>query len=191
MAKLPLMPPAPTGTKLLTVDDYRATPDGTRYQLVEGELIMSPSPTNHHQTIIWNFSQIFGEYLKKNAVGKVYLAPFDVYLSRHNVVQPDVLFVAHANRGIIAEDGVHGPPDIAIEVLSPSNAHLDKKAKRQVYTREGVKELWLVDPLLLQIQIYDLKKAPTKPIKVLEEDESFSSPLLPGLTVSAADVFRR
>jgi Uma2 family endonuclease len=185
------MPPVRIEAELLTVEDYRATPEGTRYQLIEGELIMSPSPNLNHQTILGNLSQIFSRYLADHLIGKFYFAPLDVYLSDHDVVQPDLLFVTNANLGILADDGLHGAPDLAIEVLSPSTAQLDKKAKRILYARHGVKELWLVDPLLLQIQLYDFARDRAKPVQLVEEDETFSSPLLPGLTIAAVEVFKR
>ncbi|MBM3856259.1 MAG: Uma2 family endonuclease [Verrucomicrobia bacterium] len=176
---------------MLTVEDYRATPEGSRYQLVEGDLVMAPAPNLFHQKVSWNLSQILGRYLARHPVGSAYYAPCDVYLSEHDVVQPDVLYVAKANAGILAEDGVHGAPDLIIEVLSPATAQLDKKTKRRIYARAGVKELWLVDPLLLQIQRYDFVRDLAKPVQLLEEDDTFSTPLLPGLDLRVAEVFHR
>ena len=100
-------------------------------------------------------------------------------------------FVAKANLRMLAEDGIHGAPDLVIEVLSPATAQLDKKQKRIVYARAGVKELWLVDPLLLQIQLYDFARDTAKPVRLIEEDETLSTPLLPGLAISLAEVFKR
>jgi len=185
------MPPVRLETELLTVEDYRATPEGARYQLIEGELIMSPSPNLNHQTILRNLSQILNSYLTTHPIGKYYFAPLDVYLSDHDVVQPDFLFVTNARLNILAEDGLHGAPDLAIEVLSPSTAQIDKKSKRILYARHGAKELWLVDPLLLQIQVYDFARDTAKPVRLVEENETLSTPLLPGLTLSAAEVFKR
>jgi Uma2 family endonuclease len=78
-----------------------------------------------------------------------------------------------------------------IEVLSPSTAQLDKKTKRRVYAQAGVKEMWLVDPLLSQIQRYDFASDTAKPVALIEENETFSTPLLPGLTISATEIFKR
>lgn len=185
------MPPAPLETDLLTVADYRATPEGSRYQLIDGELVMSPSPNRFHQGIVWNLSQMLGRYLASNPLGRVYFAPFDVYLSEHNVLQPDVLFVAAENFSRFSDDGLHGAPDLVIEVLSPGTAQLDKKSKRKVYAQAGVKEMWLVDPLLLQVQRYVFMQDPAKPVQLIEENETFSTPLLPGLVLSAAEIFKR
>ena len=185
------MPPTHADVELLTVEDYRATPEGSRYQLVEGELFMAPAPNMFHQSIAWNLSQLLGGYLATHPVGRAFFAPCDVYLSEHDVVQPDVLFVARANLGILHEDGVHGAPDLVIEVLSPATAQLDKKSKRRIYARARVKEMWLVDPLLLQIQVYDFARDPAKPVRLVEEDETFTTALLPGLAISAAEIFKR
>lgn len=185
------MRPLPIDTELLTVEDYRATPEGSRYQLVEGELIMSPAPNLYHQTIAGKIYMLLWQHVSTAGLGRVYIAPCDVYLSPNDVVQPDVLFVAQANLGILAEDGVHGAPDLVIEVLSPTTAHLDARTKRRLYIRHGVKELWLVDPLLLQVQIYDFARDTAKPVRLVDESEEFTSVLLPGLTIVAAEVFKR
>ncbi len=185
------MLPVHSASDLLTVEDYRATPEGARYQLVEGELIMAPAPNIPHQIITGNLYAVLREHIATKESGQVFVAPVDVHLSAHDVVQPDVLFVATANAGLIRDDGVHGAPDLVIEVLSPATAQLDAKVKRRLYAKHGCKELWLVDPLLLQIQIYDFARDAAKPSRLIAEHEKFSTPLLPGLTVSAAVVFKK
>src|SRR6185436_8784401 len=98
-----------TADDLMTVEEYRAMPEGPPYyQLIEGELIMSPSPNWSHQTIIANIFRILDAYLQRNPIGILRFAPMDVYLSEHTVVQPDVFFISNAKKGLIAADGVHG-----------------------------------------------------------------------------------
>jgi Uma2 family endonuclease len=184
--------PANPAAALLTVEDYRATPDGTRYQLVEGDLhLMSPAPSRFHQDIVLNVAEMLRTYLRTHQVGKVYVSPIDVYLDDHNVVQPDVVFVSAANSGILTDDGIHGAPDLVVEIVSPSTAQLDKTAKRRVYARAGVKEMWLVDPLLRQVHLYEFTKQPTKAVRLVDEDETFGTVMLPDLMIAAADVFKR
>jgi len=105
------MPTPATISEKLTVVDYRATPEGARYQLVEGGLVMAPAPNRSHQEITGNLYALLKEHALKHNLGRTYIAPFDVFLSEHNVVQPDVLFVSAANAALIHEDGVHGAPD--------------------------------------------------------------------------------
>jgi Uma2 family endonuclease len=186
------MQPTRTPAELLTAEDYRALPEGgPRYQLVDGELHMAPAPNSYHQEIVWNLSQILGSYIRERPVGRIYLAPYDVYLSEHDVVQPDLLFLSKDRQHLRKEDGLHGPPDLVIEVISVSTSQLDKKSKRAIYARCGVKEMWLIDPILQQIHLYEFARDPAKAVRVVEDDETFESALLPGLKVSAADVFKR
>ncbi len=185
------MPFTSAKPELLTVEDYRATPEGARYQLVEGELVMAPAPNRFHQDIVLNLADTLRTHARARGLGKVYVAPFDVYLGEHDVFQPDVLFVSNERLHIFTDDGAHGAPDLVIEVLSPSQAQLDKKRKRGVYARAGVKEMWLVDPILLQIHLYDFAKNSVRAVRLVDEDETFETPLLPGLAIAAADVFRR
>lgn len=127
----------------------------------------------------------------KHRLGKVFIAPLDVYLTETNVFQPDVFFLSNANLPLMRPDGMHGAPDLVIEIVSPSNAALDKKRKRPVYAQCGVKEMWLVDPVLEQIHRYDFAADVAKPVRIVDSEESFETPLLPDLVVSAVEVFRR
>ena len=184
------MPPANVHAEPLTVEDYRVTPDNTRYQLVEGDLyLMSPAPNLFHQDIVGNIYRLVRNHVEKHRLGRVFMAPADVYLSEHDVVQPDVFFVATAHLAILKDDGAHAAPDLVAEVLSPGSVALEK-TKRRVYARHGVKEYWLVDPTLRQIHLYEFAQNPAKAVRILDDIESFESAQLPGLAVSAAEVFR-
>ena len=179
-------------TEQFTVADYRAMPEGPPYcQLVEGELILAPSPGSFHQDIAFNIAFLLRQHVVQHRLGKVCIAPLDVYLSETNVFQPDVLFLSNASLPLLQADGVHGAPDLVIEIVSPSNGPLEKKRKRPVYAQCGVKELWLIDPVLEQIHRYDFTVDAAKPVRIVDSEENFETPLLPGLVVSAVEVFRR
>src|SRR5689334_3185039 len=118
----------------LAKDDYRQLPDnGPRFQLIEGELYMSPVPNRYHQVISRNIAFLLLKHLEKNPLGELYHAPFDVYLSEHDVFQPDIVFVRKKNFDVLTDAGIEGTPDFVVEILSPSNAYLDKQAKLRVY----------------------------------------------------------
>lgn len=179
-------------TEQFTVADYRAMPEGPPYcQLVEGELITAPSPNSFHQEIAGNIYFLLRQHVVKHRLGKVYLAPLDVFLSETNVFQPDVFFLSTASLPLLQADGVHGAPDLVVEIVSPSSGSLEKRRKRPVYAQCGVKELWLIDPVLEQIHRYDFTVDAAKPVRIVDSEESFETPLLPGLVVSAVEVFRR
>lgn len=177
---------------VFTVEDYRAMPPGPPYyQLIEGELIMSPSPNRYHQRVAGNVFTILANFVERHALGVVYHAPLDVFLSDLDVVQPDVLFVSNARSSLLADDGIHGGPDLVVEVISPSNGPLEKRRKRPLYARSGVREEWLIDPHLEQIHRYDFTVDVAKPVRIVDTEESFETTLLPGLVINAADVFKR
>ena len=174
----------------LTVEDYRLLPEtGPRYQLIEGDLYMAPAPNRFHQDISGNILVIIANYLKKHRLGKVYAAPFDVYLDENNVHQPDVLFVSKKN-DILTPAGAEGPPDFIVEILSPKTAFLDKKNKRRVYARCGVKELWIIDPDIKTIQVYFLQKDAERPAANYTEKDTFTSSHFPGLKFKASEIFQ-
>ena len=87
--------------------------------------------------------------------------------------------------------GIEGTPDLVIEILSPSDAYLDKKAKLRVYARSGVNELWLVDPDTQMVQVFYLQRDARKPAATHSQDDKFSSPHFPGLKISSREIFKR
>lgn len=176
----------------LTVDDYRSLPDtGPRYQLIEGDLIMAPAPNRFHQDISGNIYYLLRAYLERQPLGKLYEAPFDVYFDPINVCQPDIVFFARANEDRLTDAGAEGAPDFIVEILSAKTAFLDKKSKRRIYARSGVKELWLVDPDTKMIHVYLLQEDPETPTASYSARQSFTSPHFPGLKINGQKIFKR
>jgi Uma2 family endonuclease len=176
----------------LTVRDYLEMPEGgPRYQLVDGDLHMAPAPNSFHQDVSRNIEFIIVAYLENNPIGKVYDAPFDVFLTETNVFQPDLLFISKQNLRIVEEDGAHGAPDLVIEILSPSSSQLDLGSKKRVYARCGVLEMWTVDPQARKVVVYDLRKSETEPAHNWLESDEFECKLLPGLKFKVAKFFVR
>jgi Uma2 family endonuclease len=174
-----------------TAAEYREMPDdGRRYQLVEGDLLMAPAPNTFHQIVQTNLLYLLRGYLLKHPLGTVLGAPCDVYLDDLNVFQPDVLYVTREHAARIHDDGIHGAPDLAIEILSPSSAALDRR-KRALLAKAGTVEFWQIDPALRQIQRFVFAENSAKPVALIDEPEPFTSPLFPGLTLASADIFRR
>ena len=103
-----------------TYADYRNAPEDKRYELLDGELVVSPAPKEVHQRALGNLSVELKLFARKRGVGRVYLSPFDVVLTDTDVVQPDLLFVCNERAGIVTEDNAQGAPDLVIEILSPS-----------------------------------------------------------------------
>lgn len=172
--------------------DDRAMPEGSPYyQLVAGELIKAPSPSIFHQEVVGNIYLLLANHVRKHRLGKVRIASLDVYLSETSVVQPDVFFLANASLPLIQSDGVHGAPDLVIEIVSPSDGWSDKKRKRPIYAQCGEKELWLVDPVMELIHRDDFMIDVAKAVRIVDSEESFETLLVPGLKINAIEVFQR
>src|SRR5215217_7775540 len=181
-----------TETRRLTVEDYRQLPeDDWRYQLIDGEIVMAPSPSFFHQSISANLVGILAPHVQNRGLGKVLFAPLDFYLDDHNVYQPDVLFISRERDWIIQEDGLHGAPDFVVEVLSPRTARYDLNAKRAGYARSGVREMWLVYPEARRIDVFYLEKNAEGPVASYSLGENFSSPLFPDLEIFTDKIFTR
>ena len=131
----------------LNYRDYCALPaDGKRYEILDGELHVSPSPRTGHQRVVQRLCAILARHVEARDLGEVFVAPLDVLLTEEDIVQPDVIYVARANASIITADNIRGVPDLLVEVLSQTHPELDTRDKRQVYARCGVPFYWLVDP---------------------------------------------
>jgi Uma2 family endonuclease len=127
---------------------YKSLPEGTLAELIDNTIYMSPSPISKHQLILNEINFQLLQFLKKDASGIVFIAPYDVYLDEtSNAVQPDIVVVLEDNRNIIDPNGhIHGVPDLLVEVLSPGNKDHDLIKKKDLYERFGVKEYWIIDP---------------------------------------------
>ena len=129
-----------------TVDDLQDMPDdGNRYEIIDGELFVSPSPILPHQEAIALLHRLLTDYLRVQRIGHAFFAPADISYSRTTVVQPDVFVVPLVNGRRPNTFLAAGRLLIAAEVSSPSTARLDRVKKRALFRREGVAEYWIVD----------------------------------------------
>jgi Uma2 family endonuclease len=146
----------PPGRIKLTYEDYVELPDdGRRYEILDGELEVSPAPAPLHQRVLRNLSFALHAHTQARGLGNVYFAPVDVILAPTTVVQPDAIFVASGRDAIVTARGVEGPPDLVVEILSPWSVRRDRVTKAAVYARAGVRHYWLVDPEARIIEIYE------------------------------------
>ncbi len=136
-----------------TVKDYIELPEGPPYyQLIEGELVMSPAPSYSHQRTVGRVFLKLSRLLEEKGLGEVLISPIDVYLDEKNFFQPDIVVLLKEGKAKVEEKGIFGPPDVVVEILSPSTAYYI--VKKEVYERVGVKEYWLLDPNRKTFEIY-------------------------------------
>jgi len=183
-----------SGAVKLTYDDFVLFPDdGMRHELIDGEHYVTPSPDLIHQAIVGNLYLAIASWLESHPIGRIYLSPLDVVISRHDVVEPDLLFVSNARAdGILTEANVQGIPDLVIEIASKSTRRRDDTIKLQLYERAGAQEYWTVDPMLHIVRVYRRHDASLRLIAELARAgaEPLRSPLLPGLDIAMERIFR-
>lgn len=136
---------------------YESLPEGTLAELVNNRLVMEPAPDFGHQDVVTQLVRVLSNHVVENSLGKVIVSPVDVYFNNENVFQPDIIFIAADRLSSLVRKGrVHGAPDLVIEVLSPGTKRKDKRKKKPVYEKHGVKEFWLVDPETKEALVYSL-----------------------------------
>lgn len=171
----------------LTYEDFCHLPDdGKRYEIINGELFVTPSPRRAHQEVVTNLTYYLTQYAKDKGAGKVYVAPFDVVFSRFDVVEPDVLFISNERLSVLTEKNVQGAPDLVVEVLSETTAERDRTAKLKLYARAGVAEYWIVDPEGPSAEIYRRDPRGFNLAVGLGSNEALTSPLFPGFSLPLA-----
>lgn len=162
-------------------------------QLIEGTVVVTPSPSSRHQMVLAELSRVLGNHVKAHDLGVLMFAPMDVVLRAERpgiVLQPDLLFVTRERRGIVTRSHVAAAPDLVVEILSPSNARLDTGYKKAVYAAYGVREYWIVPSDFDRVEVLKLAEAGTfaKP-EVFEPGETLRSDLFPGLALPVAELF--
>ncbi len=167
--------------------EFRGLPETNEpTELINGELIVSPTPVNKHQAIVGEIHFFLKQVAKQNpAAGQVIVAPMDVWLD-DNCVQPDVFWVSQPDSLCkLGDDGYwYGAPDLAVEVLSPSTAHKDRGVKFDLYQKYGVREYWLADPDGQYIEVFRRENEMLSRVGAFGIGEAFISTVLSGITIS-------
>jgi Uma2 family endonuclease len=172
-----------------TYEDYLLLPEDRRYEIIDGDLFMTPAPGTPHQRIVGNLYLRLREHVDARRLGEVLISPCDVVLSPTDVVQPDVLFVAADRAAIIGEKFISAAPDLVVEVLSPSTEDRDRTLKMKLYARSGVRELWIADTKEKRIEVFTNSGDGFREEAVFGLGTVLRSTLLPGLEIPIAEVF--
>jgi Uma2 family endonuclease len=138
-------------------DDIWDTPDdGKRYEVIDGELYVTPPPTWTHQYGSGTLYGYLWRHIFPRRLGKIVTAPVGVVLDDENGLQPDLVYVSRERLGIISERGVEGAPDLVVEVLSPSTQSRDRGIKMRRYAAAGVPHYWILVPRARALEAYRL-----------------------------------
>lgn len=180
----------PQGKIVLTYDDYCELPnDRNRYEILDGELSVTPAPRTKHQSISGHLYRILANHIVANQLGDIYAAPTDVILAPTTVVQPDIIFIGNDRRGIVTARAIEGPPTLAVEILSPTTQRTDRETKAQLYAKYAVPHYWLIDPDQESLEAYELAGDRYQLIVKAQNAEVFAPALFPGLSIPVADLW--
>jgi len=170
--------------------DLLQTPDdGRRYEVAEGDLLVSPAPNPRHQRVLFELAQLLAAHVRRLALGTVYVAPVDVKFSDESVVEPDIVYLSNAKADGVLEKFIAVPPDLAVEVLSESSRARDFGEKMKLYARNGVPHYWIVDPDARRLWEYTLSGGAYGQARELDDAATFEPALFPGLAISLSEVF--
>jgi Uma2 family endonuclease len=162
--------------------DYWKLPEGERVELIRGRLIMSPSPSSLHQIVLLRLARAL-ERAEEVGEGLVLISPMDVILADDTILQPDLLYVAKARRGIVGSR-VKGAPDLVIEILCSDGDRRDRTEKLDLYAKYGVAEYWIVDPVSQVIEFLLLDR--DRYVMMQPRDNRYQSPRLPEVEIDLA-----
>ena len=172
-----------------TYHDYTLLSEDKRYEIIEGDLYMTPSPTTIHQRISAAIGLRLAEFILKNKLGEILYAPMDVVLSDEDVIQPDILFISNDRKGIVKPENIRGAPDLVVEILSPSTANRDLVTKKKLYARHAVREYWIVNPNEKTVEVMTWTEQGFKTVQVYPRGSRLASPLLAGFSLSMDEIF--
>ena len=176
----------------LTYREYALLPDdGRRHELIEGDFYVTPAPSTFHQTVSRRLQYALMTQLEETGIALVFNAPCDVILSDTTVVEPDLAVVRLSRRELVSERGIEGPPDVVVEILSPSSKGQDQFLKRSVFAKFAIPEYWIVDPDHGWVTQLRLDDASTYQQHArLDRASTLTSPELPEISIALAPIFR-
>jgi len=176
----------------LTFRDLWQTPDdGNRWEIVHGEVHVSPPPDVAHQTTALNLASLLRAHARNLDLGDVWVAPIGVVLGKAIGVQPDIVYVAKERLDIVQEKAIFGAPDLVIEILSPSTATRDRGIKKEAYEQSGVAHYWMIDPKRHTLLALHLQSEGYVIEAEVNGAAQFRPQLFPTLTIRLSEIWAR
>ena len=186
--------PKPKGSSAYA--DYFATPEGERWELIDGVLYqMAAAPNLKHQDISRNLIVRIEPHISRRRLGVLYHAPAALLLPGETVVEPDLFYVRLERSHIFTERACEGPPDLVVEILSPSNRRHDLERKRELYARHAIPEYWILEPdreTVLALTEPVITPAGTGEYtreQLYRVGDTLTTAVIPGLSIPVADIF--
>jgi Uma2 family endonuclease len=180
----------PDATSLWTYSEYARLPDdGDRYEVIDGEVCVTPAPGPRHQDVAAKLFRALDDYVEAHDLGRMYW-DVDLLFVTGQFLRPDMVFVPKAVLGAVTDRGVEAAPGLVVEVVSPHSGGIDRIKKPPRYRDFGVPEYWVVDPIQRRIEIYGLAGQGAEP-KICTEIATWQpDERVPALELPVATVFR-
>jgi Uma2 family endonuclease len=189
----PMVPTAHPDRRL-TYDDFLRFPDdGLRHEIIDGVHYVTPSPSLRHQDLVGRLHLALGNHLAAHpGFGRVFLSPLDVIFTLHDIVEPDLLFVASDQLEIMTEKNIQGAPAIVVEIVSKSTRSRDERIKRELFERGGVREYWIVDPVRSRVTVHrrEGKTLDEQTALTAAHHDALTTPLITGFALSVSELFK-
>lgn len=169
----------------MAADEFLQIPDdGCNYELVDGVVVMSPSPTPRHQAVTTELVAQISWHLRQHSTGRVF-AELDVHLGKGPtggdlVYKPEVVYLSHS-RLTGMQEKLSGAPDLVVEIISRGSRRMDSETKRRDYERFGAREFWLIDPTRETMTFYRLERGAF--VEVTPQGDRFLSEAIPGFAL--------
>ncbi|MEM9493863.1 MAG: Uma2 family endonuclease, partial [Myxococcota bacterium] len=152
-------------------------------------LHMAPLPTIAHQRIASRLLIVLGAYLADNPLGEVFTSNTKVVLDERTCIGPDLVFLARERFGLLRHDGIHGPPDLVVEILS-SKPDLDRVVKFAKCQQAGVAHYWLLDPEARTAETFELREGAYAMVARIGSGDRLETALFPGLIIESDHLWR-
>ena len=179
----------PRNIRFKAADIWDTPEDGNRYEVIDGQLCMTPPPVPEHQAASGALHEYIGPYVRRHRLGRLYAAPIGVELDDENGLQPDLVYVSAERLGIIGKRGIECPPDLVVEILSPSTRRRDRGIKMRRYAAAGVPHYWIVDPRRQALEAYQLAEQGYELTGTYGPGSVFHPALFPGLEIPIDDLW--
>jgi Uma2 family endonuclease len=178
-----------SGIRFVADDIWDAPEDGNIYEVIDGELYVSPAPSSRHQHAITVLVGYLYPYIYSRGLGKIFTAPIGVVLGVGSGVEPDLVFISRERLGIVSERGIEGAPDLVVEVLSPRTESRDRGIKMRQYAAAGVPHYRLLAGRTSSLEAYRLGAEGYELVGIYGPEDTFKPELFPGLEIRIADLW--
>jgi Uma2 family endonuclease len=185
-----IMASQPTARRWTYEEFSRLPENGNRHEVIAGRLYVTPAPKPRHQRIVTALVVALESQVRQHGLGWVLVGPIDVLFDEGDYLEPDLVFVRRGRQDVVSERGIEAPPDLVVEVLSPSTAIRDRTLKRDRYRHFGVPEYWVVDPDALEVVVHRAEEDPHREERHRERFLWHAWPGAPAVEVDVPALFR-